>query len=77
VKTNRVRGAHARPRGAFDPSPQRAKLQRQRTRKAGELWTVISISIRVDDLLAVDRIAERLGMSRSMLLVEAAKRVEP
>lgn len=57
IKTNRVRGARSGARRR-DPSPQRA-INR------GASWTVISISIPVEMLLAIDAEAERRGISRS------------
>lgn len=84
VTTNRIRGGRkiaasspnrgARTRSTVpirDASPQRAKLS-QRSRSPRELWTTISISIRVTDLLAIDARADELGLSRSRFMTEAA-----
>ena len=74
VKSNRVRemrgGARVRGvRRVLDPSPQRAK--RQSSDGGAVVWTVVSVSVRADDLRTIDARADELGVSRSAYLVRA------
>lgn len=74
AKQNRVRemrgGARvAGTRRNVDTSPQRAK--RQSSNGEHVVWTVVSISVRADDLRAIDARADELGVSRSAFLVRA------
>lgn len=72
VTTNRVREANAK---IVDASPQRARHRYytadERTR--GKVYTTICIAIPVEDLIAIDAEAGRLGVSRSQYLRDAAR----
>lgn len=52
--------------------PQRAvRLARQNQTGAGDVWTTISISIRAEDLRAIDDLADVMRLSRSAFLVRS------
>ena len=57
-------------RREYETSPQRAVI-RQRSQGAKDLWCQISISIRAEDLRAIDDLADVLHLSRSAFLVQS------
>lgn len=83
-KTNRVKlqGKRGRPvarqHKPTEPSPQRALARfRKDPSVAGKLYTVVAISLPVDDLATIDERAASLRMSRSEYLRRAAMRPTP
>lgn len=75
AKTNRVKVGRSRRSIAriHETSPQRAKARYAKDPSIRDrLYVVISISLPVDELVAIDAVSERINMNRSAYLRHAA-----